>query len=71
MKQRYQIDYIEFPSTNLPASKRSGLVEAQRALVDIEGIALIQFGKRDVVRHPLVQRIVGAYERHRGTQQPT
>ena len=56
---------------DLPASKRSGLVEAQRALVDIEGIALIQFGKRDVVRHPLVQRIVGAYERHRGTQQPT
>ena len=56
---------------DLPASKRSGLVEAQRALVDIEGIALIQFGKRDVVRHPLVQRIVGAYERHRGTRQPT
>ncbi len=55
---------------DLPASKRSGLLEAMRALQDVEGISLIQFEKRDVVRHPLVQRIVGAYERHRGTGQP-
>lgn len=56
---------------DLPASKRSGLLEAIRALTDVEGISLIHFEKRDVVRHPLVQRIVGAYERHRGTQHPT
>ena len=55
---------------DLPASKRSGLLEAMRALPGIEGIGMIHFEKSDVVRHPLVQRIVGAYERHRGTQQP-
>ncbi len=54
---------------DLPSNKRSGLLEAVRALHDVEGIAVVQFEKRDVVRHPLVQRIVHAYERHRGTQQ--
>ena len=53
---------------DLPATKKSGLIEAQTALKKVEGIAIIQFGKRDVVRHPLVQRIVHAYELHRGTQ---
>jgi phosphate starvation-inducible protein PhoH and related proteins len=53
---------------DLPASKRSGIVEAEKALQGVEGIALVRFDKRDVVRHPLVQRIVVAYERHRGTQ---
>ncbi|MSU34021.1 MAG: PhoH family protein [Pedosphaera sp.] len=52
---------------DLPPQKRSGIIEAIRALDQVEGIALVQFEKRDVVRHPLVQRIVGAYERHRGT----
>jgi phosphate starvation-inducible PhoH-like protein len=51
---------------DLPAHKRSGLIEAHRALKNIEGIALIEFSKRDVVRHPLVQRIISAYEEHRG-----
>jgi phosphate starvation-inducible PhoH-like protein len=54
---------------DLPASKRSGIVEAEKALQGVEGISLVRFEKRDVVRHPLVQRIVLAYERHRGTQQ--
>jgi phosphate starvation-inducible PhoH-like protein len=53
---------------DLPGHKRSGLVEAQHALKDIEGIALIEFSRRDVVRHPLVQRIIAAYEEHRGRQ---
>jgi phosphate starvation-inducible PhoH-like protein len=53
---------------DLPAHKRSGLVEAQRALKGVEGIELIEFSRRDVVRHPLVQRIIAAYERHRGPQ---
>ena len=47
---------------DLPPSKNSGLVEAERALSKIEGIALCKFDRSDVVRHPLVQRIVEAYE---------
>jgi len=54
---------------DLPGHKRSGLVEARQALDDIEGIALIEFSKRDVVRHPLVQRIIAPYEDHRGRGQ--
>ncbi len=56
---------------DLPPHKRSGLLEAVRALQGVEGIGLVEFAKKDVVRHPLVQRIVQAYERHRGTQSPT
>ncbi|MGZ4965243.1 MAG: PhoH family protein [Limisphaerales bacterium] len=51
---------------DLPGHKHSGLVEAHRALRDIEGIAIMEFTRRDVVRHPLVQRIIVAYEEHRG-----
>jgi phosphate starvation-inducible PhoH-like protein len=50
---------------DLPSNKKSGLIEAQRALHKIEGIASVEFQKSDVVRHPLVQRIIGAYEQHR------
>lgn len=52
---------------DLPHHKRSGLIEAAHALNDIAGIAMIRFEKRDVVRHALVQRIIAAYEEHRGT----
>ena len=55
---------------DLPMNKRSGLLEAHRALKHIEGIAIIEFTKRDVVRHPLVQRIIAAYEEHRGQTRP-
>jgi phosphate starvation-inducible PhoH-like protein len=51
---------------DLPMHKQSGLIEAHRALKHIEGIAIVEFSKRDVVRHPLVQRIITAYEEHRG-----
>ena len=54
---------------DLPSHKRSGLVEARIALTRTEGIAIVEFQKRDVVRHPLVQRIIAAYEEHRGTKQ--
>jgi phosphate starvation-inducible protein PhoH and related proteins len=54
---------------DLPAHKHSGLLEAQRALRNIEGIAIVEFQRRDVVRHPLVQRIIAAYEEHRGKRQ--
>jgi len=53
---------------DLPPSKKSGLVEAVQTLGKVEGIAIVRFEKRDVVRHPLVQRIVHAYEEHRGRQ---
>ncbi len=52
---------------DLPSHKHSGLAEAHRALKNTEGIGIIEFSKRDVVRHPLVQRIISAYEIHRGT----
>ena len=51
---------------DLPPHKSSGLLEAHRALKNTEGIAIMELGKRDVVRHPLVQRIITAYEEHRG-----
>lgn len=55
---------------DLPPHKRSGLLEAHRALRKVEGIAVIEFEGRDVVRHPLVQRIISAYEIHRGKTKP-
>jgi phosphate starvation-inducible protein PhoH and related proteins len=51
---------------DLPPHKNSGLLEAHRALRNLDGIAIIEFSRRDVVRHPLVQRIISAYEAHRG-----
>ena len=48
---------------DLPAGKQSGLKEAQLLLRDIEGIRFVTFTERDVVRHPLVQEIIGAYDR--------
>jgi phosphate starvation-inducible PhoH-like protein len=47
---------------DLPRGKLSGLVEAERVLTHVEGIGFVHFTERDVVRHPLVQRIVRAYE---------
>ena len=48
---------------DLPTDKRSGLVEAIDILQGIDGIGFMQFTKEDVVRHPLVQSIIDAYER--------
>jgi len=47
---------------DLPEGKTSGLVEAQGLLQGVEGIAFVNFSKRDVIRHPLVQEIIEAYE---------
>jgi phosphate starvation-inducible PhoH-like protein len=49
---------------DLPAGKRSGLIDATEVLRGVEGISFVQFDERDVVRHNLVQRIVRAYERY-------
>jgi len=48
---------------DLGRGQKSGLVEAQQVLKDIRGIAFTQFLSEDVVRHPLVQKIVNAYEK--------
>lgn len=55
---------------DLPANKRSGLVEAMQALKDLDGIQFCHFAERDVIRHELVQSIVRAYRSHRGTAEP-
>jgi len=47
---------------DLQRHQKSGLVEAQKVLKDIKGIAITHFLSGDVVRHPLVQKIVNAYE---------
>ncbi len=47
---------------DLPIGKMSGLIEARNVISGVEGISFIYFNERDVVRHPLVQRIVRAYE---------
>ena len=47
---------------DLPLGKMSGLIEARNVISGVEGISFIHFDERDVVRHPLVQRIVRAYE---------
>jgi len=49
---------------DLPPGKRSGMLDALDVLKGVEGISFVQFDERDVVRHPLVQRIVKAYDRY-------
>jgi len=47
---------------DLPTGQQSGLNNAVRILEDVDGISFTFFSRKDVVRHPLVQRIVAAYE---------
>jgi phosphate starvation-inducible PhoH-like protein len=47
---------------DLAKGQKSGLIDAQEVLKKVRGIAFTRFGAEDVVRHPLVQRIVSAYE---------
>lgn len=53
---------------DLPDTRRSGLVEAIEVVGKIEGIELVYFDERDVVRHSLVQRIIKAYDEYSGKQ---
>ena len=59
----------DITQVDLPLNKKSGLIEAQHVLKRVEGIAMIEFTRRDVVRHPLVMRIIDAYQDHRGRKQ--
>jgi phosphate starvation-inducible PhoH-like protein len=49
---------------DLPSDKTSGLVQALEILKSVDGIGFMRFTEKDVVRHPLVQSIIRAYEQH-------
>ncbi|BAG08150.1 PhoH family protein [Finegoldia magna] len=52
----------DITQVDLPRGKKSGLLVATNILRNIKGISFLEFEKTDVVRHPLVQKIIGAYE---------
>lgn len=54
----------DMTQTDLPSQQKSGLITAFQILKHVEGIAFCEFSQKDVVRHPLVQRIVAAYEEY-------
>ena len=54
----------DMTQTDLPTNQQSGLAVATHVLKNVQGIAFSEFSQEDVVRHPLVQRIVAAYEKH-------
>ncbi|MGH8017346.1 MAG: PhoH family protein [Opitutaceae bacterium] len=54
---------------DLPRSKTSGLIQARHILADVRGIEIFNFGPGDVVRHPLVLRILEAYAKHQATKE--
>ncbi|MBA3981909.1 MAG: PhoH family protein, partial [Alcanivorax sp.] len=60
----------DMTQVDLPRHQRSGLVHALDVLDGEKDIGITRFDSRDVVRHPLVQRIVEAYERHERDQTP-
>jgi phosphate starvation-inducible PhoH-like protein len=52
----------DLSQVDLPSGVRSGLRDALDTVEGIQGIGVVRFEQRDVVRHPLVARIVGAYD---------
>ena len=54
----------DLSQTDLPFGKKSGLSIATKVLAGIEGISIFEFTDRDVVRHRLVRKIIGAYEKY-------
>jgi phosphate starvation-inducible PhoH-like protein len=54
---------------DLPPSQQSGLIHSMKLLHNIKGIATVEFNKKDIVRHKLVQRIVEAYEKESNDRQ--
>lgn len=54
----------DMSQTDLPSGQKSGLAIAASILNDIPGIGIFSFTSRDVVRHPLVRRIIDAYDKH-------
>jgi phosphate starvation-inducible protein PhoH and related proteins len=60
----------DLTQTDLPSGRMSGLQHAQLILRGVQGVAFTFFDAGDVVRHPLVQRIVQAYESHETAREP-
>ena len=54
----------DITQTDLPDRQQSGLIVSSKILKSVEGIAFCYLSQADVVRHPLVQKIVAAYEKH-------
>ena len=57
----------DLSQTDLPVGKKSGLSVASKILDGIEGISIFKFTERDVVRHPLVKKIINAYDNYERT----
>ncbi|MEZ4846721.1 MAG: PhoH family protein [Bdellovibrionota bacterium] len=58
----------DITQVDLPYGKTSGLTDAIKILGGIEGIGMVEFTEKDVVRHPLVRKIIVAYEKHLAKQ---
>jgi len=56
---------------DLPNHRDSGLIHAMQVLEGVEGISITRFERGDVVRHPIVARVIEAYERHAGVEMAT
>lgn len=54
----------DITQVDLPADKKSGLIVVRDILKDVDGLKFVDFNKSDVIRHPLVQRIINAYEEY-------
>jgi phosphate starvation-inducible PhoH-like protein len=52
----------DITQVDLPDGKQSGLIQIQNVLKKVEGIKFVYFSEKDVIRHPLVQDIIKAYE---------
>ena len=76
LQQEFQSDKVaklKSDQIDLPKGTKSGLIEARQVLKRVKGVAFTQFNASDVVRHPLVARIVEAYDaqqRRRTRNQP-
>jgi phosphate starvation-inducible PhoH-like protein len=55
---------------DLPKKSESGMLQAMRILSGIEGVSIIKFDERDIVRHKLVKKIVKAYENEENGKDP-
>ena len=60
----------DLTQVDLPRGVHSGLRQATRLLEGVKGVGLVRFAAEDVVRHPLVARIIEAYDREQGREQP-
>jgi phosphate starvation-inducible protein PhoH and related proteins len=60
----------DITQVDLPPGRTSGLIEAQTVVASVPGIRFVHFDESDVVRHPLVQSIIKAYEAYRNGSHP-